>query len=655
MNYLVYFLCIDVAKLLSLVFYSLIQTKANRPKERGIANTMETSSPSISPYEDFLLDDAFNEFISLDASPDDLILDDDCRYLNDVDKMQIQAAVLDEDWSDCKISSPGESVEFHLDTARKEAWNSFTDEIGHLRARIPTLLKEMNVAFDDSGPFTNAKCISHLFQLAFGEKSDVSRLLCKELSIDRQTLCRFLGTLCLQMSYKETPLSLFDKYSELKMAVLCDKEKYIDLWKTIANKKKVHLTNYVGTSRRFECLWEMMERTVNSFLRNISIAGRTDEIIIALDDDKIWVESSGSNQLDDFGLRKVTHVKDNRKGIIAHTAVSSTTNLPLCFMFERRGDSAVDCFKRIFGHLFPSSNPSNLPDLNGIRNHSDRGYTLESTVFNFLLPAGADFTNTVRQVMPFPFYWSARSHGNNDPREKLSEKGAPTLYIKEILKNNRLVSCSAFRTGTQNISTVISTVIHGHQWEGVCRDQKERLAYEEDPEHGLDHLSFAKLAEINDGNLINEDDQEKIDAMFQTLKNEKINILTVDQGTADWFKGRQFSLTSRQSFGAYMKAFIINQQEDSWCDVAESLYGRNYHLSKLILFCFDSKTSSSFLTFFISIVQRSTVLLQEQIVLKSRAMMPLKTETKMKMAGKIIITMQGQLVQQGALKLLQLA
>ena len=44
-----------------------------------------------------------------------------------------------------------------------------------------------------------------------------------------------------------------------------------------------------------------MEKAANKFLRSVSIARRKDDIVIALDDDKIWVESSRSNAEDDFG------------------------------------------------------------------------------------------------------------------------------------------------------------------------------------------------------------------------------------------------------------------------------------------------------------------------------------------------------------------
>ena len=38
---------------------------------------------------------------------------------------------------------------------------------------------------------------------------------------------------------------------------------------------------------------------------------------------------------------------------------------------------------------------------------------------------------------------------------------------------------------------------------------------------------------------------------LQDLRDEKIDVLTLEQGTADWHRGRQFSLTSSQSDGSF--------------------------------------------------------------------------------------------------------
>ena len=401
-------------------------------------------------------------------------------------------------------------------------------------------------------------------------------MFCNELELDRKTFLNFMANICLQMSYRETPSCLYGEYSFIGDKTTLDEKCYIEIWKKNSTLKRVALNDFLGSSRRGECLWEQTELAVNKLLRKLSIVGRTDEISIALDDDKIWVQTSGRNEDDHFGLRKVTHVKDNRKGIIAHTAVSSSTNIPLGFMFERRGDRAVECFTHIFSKLFPANvgggAADQLPDLCGVTNHSDRGYTLESTVFDFLLPAGADFTNTVKRIMPFPFIWGMKT-SQNDPRTKLDEKGTPAIFVKEVMKHNRLVSCIAFRTGTNNVSAVLTTTIRGHQWEGICLNQKHRIKYEIDPKHGLDEYLFRQLTCVSSLVELHKCEMEE---MLAELRDERIDVLTLEQGTADWHRCRQFSLTSSQASGSFRMAFILFQADGSWCDVATYLYEEEY-------------------------------------------------------------------------------
>ena len=507
----------------------------------------------------------------LDCPPDQA--DDEFQYLNEADLRSIhQSDGLD--WNDRLISDPDEEIVFVLDEAKKAGWTSFKDEVNHIRSvSIPQLISLA------PGMSVGEISLKELVTAAFGKSSDFATIFSNKLGLDRGSFVKFMANLCLQMTYRETPSCLYGKFSLLHDKTVMDEQSYMAIWEKIATLKKVSLDNYVGSSRRGKCLWESLEASVNNFLRAVSIVGRTDEISVALDDDKIWVQSSGKNEDDHFGLRKVTHVKDNRKGIIAHTAVSSSTNMPLNFMFERKGDRAVDCFMTIFSKLFPSNHggaAGSLPDLFGITNHSDRGYTLESTIFDFLVPAGADFTNTVKRIMPFPFIWGMKPTAN-ETRTKLDERGAPALFVKEVRKHNRLVSCAAFRTGTQNISAVVTSTIRGHQWEGICLNQKHRIIYENDPKHGLDAFLFKRLAGCP--SLI-ELHQDEMKVMLDELREEKIDVLTMEQGTADWHKCRQFSLTSSQSSGSFQMAFILFQDDNDWCNVAEHLHGEKYYESK---------------------------------------------------------------------------
>ena len=104
------------------------------------------------------------------------------------------------------------------------------------------------------------------------------------------------------MSYKETVACLFDNESFIRNHVLIEQHEYMEIWNKIATGKRMNSRNYVGASRRDKCLWEILENAVNSFMRKVSIVERNDEIQIALDDDKIWLQNSGKNDEDHFGL-----------------------------------------------------------------------------------------------------------------------------------------------------------------------------------------------------------------------------------------------------------------------------------------------------------------------------------------------------------------
>ena len=195
-----------------------------------------------------------------------------------------------------------------------------------------------------------------------------------------------------------------------------------------------------------------LERACNHFLRDLSVAGNTNDEWHALDDDKDWLEQSGRNKLDTFTVMNTTHNRDNHKGIVAHTSVSTPMLVPLCFRFQRQGETVVDNFRLIFQSLYPGVGlGDNIPDLNGISNHSDRGYTSYETIFEFLNPAGCEFTNTIKRQFPNPFIWGVTKERQNDPRTKLDEKGCASVHLKSIVKSSQTISVHAFRTGTKKL------------------------------------------------------------------------------------------------------------------------------------------------------------------------------------------------------------
>ena len=153
---------------------------------------------------------------------------------------------------------------------------------------------------------------------------------------------------------------------------------------------------------------------------------------------------------------------------------------------------------------------------------------------DYLLPAGCDFNNTVMRVRPFPFVWGMKL-GKEDKRTKLNEGGAATLFLKEVTYHGRLVTCAAFRTGSGNISAIVLTTLHDHQWEGICLHAQQRALYQKDPAHGLDEFIFEKLAT---NNFLYKEKKHQINSMLEDLRENSIDILTLEQGPANWHMGR---------------------------------------------------------------------------------------------------------------------
>ena len=338
-----------------------------------------------------------------------------------------------EHWTDVFVSSVGVDVHFSIDTATKASWEQAIGDIKEVRGRLAELVSSRldsdDIKHDASGDVNVS--FENLFDLVFGfESGEFGRVFARELGLDHKLYLKFLGTLFLQMSYKESPSQLFADDSELKSSLFIEKREYITIWQDIANKGRITASSYVNNTRREEYLWMKCERACNIFLRDVGISGSNRLKIHSLDDDKIWQEQSGRNTVDTYDLLNTTHNRDNRKGLISHTNVSLPLLLPLYFRFQRKGETAVDCFIHIYQGMFQG--PSlirDVPDLNGNKNHSDRGYTNHQTVFKFLIPGGASLTNTIKRSFPNPYIWGMKT-SDDDKRTKLDEKGCPALFFE---------------------------------------------------------------------------------------------------------------------------------------------------------------------------------------------------------------------------------
>jgi hypothetical protein len=254
-------------------------------------------------------------------------------YLDGTD-LQEFLAPLAENWNDVKCTEFRTKIT--IDEAKDIQWERAKSEIKSILSRMKSILE-----VGDDGELLLDEIIMHIV----GPHSEMGEILCRELELSDENYAKFLMTFCVQGAYKISSTQLFSSASLINTDQLMTESEYNAVWKVIATKKQIQDGGYIGSGRREQCLWELLEASANHVCRDISISNREGVVGIALDDDKIWVNMTGKNLKDTFGIKYTTHVKANRKGIIGHTAVSTGMNMPLGIVIEK---------KKI--QLFPASN-----------------------------------------------------------------------------------------------------------------------------------------------------------------------------------------------------------------------------------------------------------------------------------------------------------
>jgi hypothetical protein len=171
-------------------------------------------------------------------------------------------------------------------------------------------------------------------------------------------------------------------------------------------------------------------------------------------------------------------------------------------------------------------------DLASVEINSDRGYMLPNTVFGFILKNGANFVGTtIRSAQCWPFTFDQKLK-ENDKRTLIESKGPPTLYVKTIKKNNKSIFATAFRNGTESVSTAISSVHRNHHWEGVALDQTQARKYKED-ETCLRKECFQRV--INK-ELFGEEESELDREMIDDILENEVDPITILQGKKQLIK-----------------------------------------------------------------------------------------------------------------------
>lgn len=411
------------------------------------------------------LEDVLSPSFNLDGMEDTLEGADDC-FLSEECLQEILTPPPSQDkWKDF-YSTDNPSL-ITIDASKDYQWKLAKQEVEHVRANV---IDELGV--DEFKDVTIELILMH----CLGPESPTGLFFRDSLDINKKTYLQFMGTVFYQAAYKVSSTQLFNRKSKLKECTLMTFAEYKSIWEAMSKLRKLQ-PNQISTSRRKNPLWETQERILNELMRSISISGRRGKIAIALDDDKIWLSASNSSSVDLFNLKYTTHVQANRKGIIAHTALSTGVSIPLGIVMERSKDTTAQCFQRLLDFLFSQDGSTNLAN---VAVHSDRGYMIPSLAFDFLLANGGDLVGTVKrmaQCWPFTYKQTLKP---SDQRTVIDTKGAPTLFLKYYKTPTKYVFASAFRNGSETVATAVSTMHSQHQWEGVALKPRELRQWQKD-------------------------------------------------------------------------------------------------------------------------------------------------------------------------------
>ncbi len=282
-------------------------------------------------FDNYELDFLDESFLSDNELADCCLGDDELRTL---------LAPPQETWRDY-LPGDNEAV-ITIDSAKDKQWTLAKEEITQIRSQMQTLLD-----VSDYEDVTMGKIV--MFYL--GPDSKPGRYMCNELNLSKMTYLKFMNTVFISAAYHLTSRQLFHDMSLLKAHTLMKEDKYNRVWRQMSEKRRLQ-RDEMSNSRREIPIWEGLETIVNEVLHAVSVTRWAGQILIALDDDKVWMNISNSNAKDLFNIKYTHHV--------TYTAATSANTQPIAVAIERSKDSTTDCFKRILDFLFSQNGKTNL-------------------------------------------------------------------------------------------------------------------------------------------------------------------------------------------------------------------------------------------------------------------------------------------------------
>ena len=179
----------------------------------------------------------------------------------------------------------------------KKAFHRAKSDIEHVVKRI----KEISGVED---PTT-----ADVIDLFFEEKALFTQTLASILGLENEhvTLWKFLQTFVMQNIITKDTTNFYSIIEESfgmeipNSKIPMTKTEYEAVWFKLADHGRNRTSGPDAT--RPKPGWEKIQSILNELFRSIVIEGRMDTICIVIDDDKIWLDNTGSNAEDRFKIK----------------------------------------------------------------------------------------------------------------------------------------------------------------------------------------------------------------------------------------------------------------------------------------------------------------------------------------------------------------
>ena len=479
------------------------------------------------------------------------LLDDNINHNDGVDNNQDAYGLdgLEARWR--TVAPTLQNTFLTINQAETDAWRIAKTEIDMVQARILVMCHKhrINDVNDDD-----------LIDIFFGPQGVFTDLLTTHLQLEKKEFDAFMARFCLIsiMRHDNTNVTKLLRVLDVNISGLMSEKKFNEIYKLMSNA--TFLGDGRSSTRRPACLWEKLQPKLNKVLHDLLVTGRDGSIGTVIDDDKVWCGNSGRNAEDRRNIKYSVHVRDNRRGFNIHAFSTFFTFFPLHVMVEREGDSSITSLKRGLQSLFGCTDHGmQMADSNFFVG-GDRGYLGGGPAVRIVCKSGGDICGTTKRGKDTPFTTGSLLD-SNDSRILLETSGAPCLYVSQSTIEGKRITATAFRTGTGTVCNAISSKHHGHWWD--AQTVSGSIAR---PRKLLRRLNITEPSHIGEE-----------ETLLMELEENKINVITTEQGRACWHLLRKFSLTSHQAISSIRSMFSYYWKDslhsDSWIGVVEKLYG----------------------------------------------------------------------------------